>query len=307
MKKILVAFFLLIFVNILFSANDNIGTTAFSFFRTDLSARANGMAGAYIGLADDVNAMFYNPAGLALVSNTQISTTYSSFLMGIPIGTIAVTKNLAEKRMGFFAQYLSDEQERTDSNGIENGTFGVSDMILGFSYAKQVHPVVYLGVNIKYLNETIDNSSASALAADFGIIHQTTNKQLKVGLAVKNFGFQLSYFTDDKVKERFPKTVIVGLNYFPTNKLNILLDVEKPLYGDIIAKLGSEYRYNGIISFRGGFNSNASNWNNGGTLSVLSGFSIGFGLNWKKYSFDYAIKSYGDLGLNNQISLKYSF
>ena len=285
MKKILIIMILLISFSLLFSANENIGTTAFSFLRMDLSARANGMAGAYIGLSNDVNAVFYNPAGLSLINNTQIVTTYSNFLLGIPVGTIAFTKNIDDKRIGIFAQYLSDEQEKTDSNGIGIGSFGVSDLILGFSYAKQVHPVVYLGFNFKYLNESIDNFSASILAFDLGIIHQTTNKQLKVGLALKNIGFQLSYYTDDKVKERFPKTVIVGLNYFPTNKLNILLDVEKPLYGDIIAKLGTEYRYNKIISFRTGFNSNAVNWNNGGTLSFLAGFSLGFGLNWKKYTF----------------------
>jgi hypothetical protein len=308
MKKIIfITIAMVLISNLLFSANDNIGTFGFSFLRTDISARANGMAGAYTALSNDVNAVYYNPAGLSLLKNTQISTTFSNYLLGIPIGNLAVSKTINNKNFAFFAQYLTDEQDKTDSNGVMEGKFGNSDLILGLSIAKQIHPVIYIGGSVKYISETLDNSSASAIVMDLGILHQTTNPHLKVGATIKNLGFQLTYYTKDKIKEKMPKTATIGLNYYPTDFINFLLDIEKPFDRNVIGKVGIEYKYNKVIQLRGGYNTDGSSWNNGGSFSFLSGISLGFGLYWHQYSFDYAFKSYGDLGINNQLSLSYTF
>ena len=42
-------------------------------------------------------------------------------------------------------------------------------------------------------------------------------------------------------------------------------------------------------------------------LDSISGFSAGFGITYKKYTLDYAIAPYGDLGLTHRISLAYRF
>ncbi len=307
MKKSVLTIILVFSALLAWAANDNLGISSFNFLNTDVSAKVNGMGGAYTAFSNDVNAVFYNPAGLALINNNQISSTFSSYLLGIPMGSLAFTGNLGGNRIGVFAKYLTDEEDRTDENGITIGKFGNSDLLLGISYAKQVHPVVFLGGSLKYLNENLDNSSASLIALDLGILHQTTNRHLKVGLTIKNIGFQLTHFAADNHNEKLPKTVIAGLNYFPNDRLNILFDLEKLFYGNVTGKLGIQFKYNDNFLLRTGFNSNYSDWNNGGSLSFLSGFSFGFGIHWKKYVFDYSIKSYGDLGLNNQLGVTFKF
>ncbi|MFH1723901.1 MAG: hypothetical protein ABII00_04680 [Elusimicrobiota bacterium] len=55
----------------------------------DLGAggRAPGMGNAFTAIADDVYAVYYNPAGLAQLERPQISTAYSRFYMGLSDGS----------------------------------------------------------------------------------------------------------------------------------------------------------------------------------------------------------------------------
>ena len=62
-----------------------------------------------------------------------------------------------------------------------------------------------------------------------------------------------------------------------------------------------------MLALRGGYKSNAKDWRAGGDNETFAGISFGFGIFWQKYTVDYAIISYGDLGYVNQVSLKYSF
>ena len=308
MKKFIVIIALVaLFSCSVFAANSNVGTSGFTFFKLDFSARANAMGGAYTALSNDVNAVFFNPAGLSQISEKQITTTYNSYLVGLSSGALAFSMPYEDRTIAFFSQFLTDEEDEVSSDGVITGTFDNSELLVGISASQQVHPVVFIGGSLKYLRENLAGNSASAIVFDIGVLHQTTNKMLKVGLTLKNIGTQLTYYTDDKNKETMPKEAVIGLNYFPKDYLNILLDVVKPFDDNFKGKLGVEYRYNKMLALRSGFNSNASDWNNGGKLSFISGFSTGFGLNWRKYSFDYSIKSYGDFGFNNQITLNYKF
>ncbi|MCK4957717.1 MAG: hypothetical protein KAS49_08775, partial [Candidatus Cloacimonetes bacterium] len=58
---------------------------------------------------------------------------------------------------------------------------------------------------------------------------------------------------------------------------------------------------------RGGYKTNAADWKAGGDAEIFSGISMGMGLNWQKYIFDYAVISGGDLGLLNSITISYKF
>jgi hypothetical protein len=48
-----------------------------------MGARAQGMGNAFTGLADDSRAIYYNPAGLAWQTRSQVSADYSRLLMGL--------------------------------------------------------------------------------------------------------------------------------------------------------------------------------------------------------------------------------
>ncbi|MBN2461793.1 MAG: PorV/PorQ family protein [Candidatus Cloacimonetes bacterium] len=304
---------LLIAAGMLFAINEKAGTSGFSFFKLNFSPRAAALGGAYTGLADDLQAVFFNPAGLIQITQRQASLSYLDYFEGIQCGAVvfAYPRNEYET-YAVFAQFLTASEERTyaDEFGelVETGeNFGMTDLLLGFSAARYLTGVLNIGVNIKYLQESLDNNTATAVAADISLLHQTTNKNVKIGIALKNLGWQLSYYTDSEYKEKLPMVGTIGFSYHPNEKLYLILDISKPMEFDVNGQAGIEYRLHEMLCLRAGYKSAASDWQTGGDYDFLSGFSVGLGLNWGKYSLDYAFSSYGDLGITNLVGLKYKF
>lgn len=293
--------------------NENAGTSGFSFFKVTYSARAAALANAYTGLADQEDAVFFNPAGLTQLSRPQIGATYMNYFDGINCGSLVYTRPLPKDfYVAAFTQFLSASDDKTlaDANGNyagTDGTFGVSDFLAGASISKHFSDFVNIGLNVKFLRESLDDHSASAAAVDIGVLHQTTNQNLKVGLALKNIGTQLSYFTKEEYEEKLPQTLQIGFSYTPSPTLLVNLDLYKPLEYDFSALVGAEYYLHRMFCLRAGYKSNADDWKTEGDYNSFAGISGGFGLKWQSYNLDYSINSYGDLGFVNQISLRYRF
>ncbi len=316
MKKILILIItIILFSTLLAAENENTGTSGFTFLKVNYSARAAAMGNAYTGLSNDANAVFFNPAGLMQIKSPQASLTYMSYLDGINCGSAAYVYPVNEKTsLAVFAKGLTATEDRTIADetgqwvGID-GTFGMSDFIFGISAAKYVLNMLDVGFNLKFIQETLDDNSASAVVFDAALLHQTTNKNLKVGIALRNIGKQLSYYTDNEYEEEMPTTITVGLSFHPDYKLYTTVDIYKPLDNDIFGRIGVEYQLHPVLALRAGYKTNASDWATGGDYDIFSGISFGTGFDLNKFNLkiDYAIVSYGDLGFVNQISVKYLF
>ncbi|MBN1326901.1 MAG: PorV/PorQ family protein [Candidatus Cloacimonetes bacterium] len=311
-KLTIIMLFLCLMVNI-GAINENAGTSGFSFFKVQYSARAAAMGNAYTGLADEATGVFFNPAALVLIDNIETAFTYMNYLDGIHCGSaVIVYPRNDQETYAVFGQFLTATSERTlsDSFGelIETGEdFGMTDFLIGLSAGRYILKVLNLGVNVKYLQESLDGNSGSAIAADIGLLHQTTNENLKVGIAVKNLGTQLTYYSDSEYEERLPLVFTVGFNYHPSDKFYALLDINRPIDFDFSGRIGLEYQIHEMLALRAGYRTDSDNWRTGGDQEIFSGVSLGVGFTWKQYHLDYAVNSYGDLGFVNQVTLKYIF
>jgi len=300
---------ILLFSLSLFADNDNAGTAAFAFLKMNYSARAMGMANAFTGLANDADAVFFNSAGLVKTKEDHLKTTYMSYIDGMQGGSIAYLTSVNEWKIAPFAQFMvSDEIDKRDINNVSEGTFSTSDLVAGFAIAKNIHPFLDLGINFKYFYESLDeDSSASAVAGDFSLLHQTTNKNLKIGGALKNFGQQLTYYTEKEAKHKMPMMGVVGASYNIVDKAFVNLDVCVPFDNDIYYKVGSEFYLNELLTLRAGVDSRYKDYKAGETMHIVAGYALGLGFNWNQYIIDYAINSMGGLGYINQISVSYRF
>ncbi len=296
----------------LLAIHENAGTTGFSFLKVDYAARSVGLGNSFTALADDANAIFYNSSGLAQITGIEIATTYMSYIDDIQCGSVVAAIPMQTGRtVAIFSKFFTTTETRTKMvDGIyagTDGTFGMSDIILGISDNRQLIENLNIGLTLKYIRESLDDKSASAIAVDASILHQTINENIKVGIALKNLGRQLSYFTSSKHNENLPTMITVGFNYHPAEKLRILLDINKPFRNDFTGSLGLEYNLHRMFTLRTGYKSNGKEWRTGGDSSTFSGLSFGAGFKLYKFAIDYAIVSYGDLGYLNQVSLIYKF
>ncbi len=315
MKKNLILILIILLSVFLTAKNENAGTSGFTFLKVNYSARAAAMGNAYTGLSNDADAVFFNPSGLVQIESPQASLTYMSYLDGINCGSAVYAYPINDKTsLAVFAKGLSATEDRTIADemgqyaGVD-GTFGMSDFIFGIGAARFILDMLDIGINAKFVQESLDEASASAVVFDAGIMHQSTNENLKIGIAIRNIGKQLTYYTDDEYEEIMPITLTVGFNYHPKDKLYATVDIYKPLDNEIFGRIGLEYQVQQILALRAGYKTNASDWATGGDNDFLSGISFGAGFDLNKYNLimDYAIVSYGDLGFVNQISVKYLF
>jgi len=315
MKKNLILIMIILLSVFLAAENENAGTSGFTFLKVNYSARAAAMGNAYTGLSNDADAVFFNPAGLVQIESPQASLTYMSYIDGINCGSAVYAYPINDKTsLAVFAKGLSATEDRTIADemgqyaGID-GTFGMSDFIFGIGAARFILDMLDIGINAKFIQESLDDNSASAVVFDAGIMHQSTNENLKIGIAIRNIGKQLTYYTDDEYEEIMPTTLTAGFNYHPKDKLYATVDIYKPLDNEIFGRIGLEYQVHPILALRAGYKTNASDWATGGDKDFLSGISFGTGFDLNKYNLimDYAIVSYGDLGFVNQISVKYLF
>ncbi len=310
MKKIFLLVICFALTTSLFAISEDAGTTAFNFLNIPMGARSAGMGNTFTAIANDALAPFWNPAGLPNIRERLLQITYMNYFAGYNGGAVSYTMPLNEgTTVAFFSKFIGvggipktgiDENQ----NLVDLGTFGSYDVLFGASYGKYISDIINWGVNIKIISETIDEYSSQAVAADVCILHQSPNPNLKIGLAAKNLGMQLSKF--DQEKEKLPMTFTLGLAY----KLNtgvIALDINKPMHTDFYGTIGLETTFQNKITVRAGYRSNASDWNVGSGIDFLSGISAGVGFSWKEYKFDYAVNSYGELGFIHQLSVGYHF
>ncbi|MFH2070175.1 MAG: PorV/PorQ family protein, partial [Elusimicrobiota bacterium] len=177
------------------------GTTAANFLRIGAGARAAGMGEAYTGIADEVNSIYWNPAGMSLMKTKEASFMHAVWLEGINYQHFAYGHPVAKLgTFGIALDYLSmspidrtgiDTTGGLDAPVFTGETYSPADTAFTIGYAKKINRISG-GVNIKLINSRIDEETATAFAADFGGIYNF-GKTLTLGLAIKNAGTQIKY------------------------------------------------------------------------------------------------------------------
>ncbi|MDD4308887.1 MAG: PorV/PorQ family protein [Candidatus Cloacimonetes bacterium] len=311
-KYVLNLAFSLLLIVPLFAQHQDAGTTGFANLKLVYSARANSMGSASTGRSKNFDGMQFNPASILRLPEAAISSTFMDHFVGSGGGSLqyVVPKNIYHSYGLFINYWNSGEIDRTDisSSGelIElNDTFGAQNIVAGVSYARFISPAIDVGGNVKFIWDQIDESNATAAVVDLGLLHHTANDKIKVGLSMRNLGAQISKYSESKYDEKLPTVYSAGMGFDFTENTLMNLDISKAAGDNFIGKFGIEHKLNPALSLRTGFRSNAGDYNNGGSLAWTSGLSLGLGWNWKRYTIDYSLASYGDLGLANQLSIRY--
>ena len=308
--KTLFIFFILVAVIINLNAqHKDAGTTGFAFMKMNFSARAMGMSNAFTGLSNDGDAVFFNTAGLAQTNKHQLKSTYMNHFDSLQGGAIVYNTDYNDdwKIAPFIKFLVSDDITRTDTEGLNIGTFNTFSSITGIGFARTINDALDIGFNLMYFYEKLDEFTASAVVFDFSVLHQTNNPNLKLGATLKNVGSQMTYYTESEYNERLPLTFVVGAGYNISDKTFLTFDLIKHVDHDFYGKFGAEFLYNSYFAIRAGFDTRMNDYKVGQSNEFMSGLSMGVGFNWQNHSIDFATASMGGLGLVNQISVSYLF
>ena len=260
------------------------GTTAAKFLSIPVGARAVAVGGAFVALANDATAMYWNPAGMSGLVQSEVVLNHSSWLADINFDYVGVVIPVQDfGTMGINITSLTmGEMERTTEDQPE-GTgqmFSAGSFAVGVAYAKNLTEWFSIGANVKYLNENIWNSKATGFAVDIGTLFTTPFSGLKFGAGVSNFGEKMKIIGDDLLVQKdispnngnnpnvnanisteefdLPLNLRIGFAYEPfvseDQQLTILLDASHPNDNTESINVGGEYSiFQKMVSIRGGY------------------------------------------------------
>ncbi len=341
MKKIIVVFSIVLMG--LYSGSDvysqvtKAGTTSGQFLKIGLGARATAMGDASVAVVNDVNAIYWNPAGLSHLTRNEVTLQHIEWLadisydfvgMGVPLGPNVGSFALFAMSLG-----IPDDKVRTVFEPEGTGEFfSASSVALGISYSRFLTDRFSVGINAKYIHERIWSMAASAVAVDIGTFFRSKYRNLKIAVCLSNFGTKMQYqgranllFVDPDVtiegnndriraalemdKWDLPLIFRVGFSIDPIesehHRLTLAMDAVHPSDNREYINSGVEYGLYNVLFLRGGFRGL-------GISAAEGGVTLGSGLQYTilgnvTLKLDYAYADYNRLGSIHRYSLSVVF
>ena len=291
-------------------------------------ARALGMGGAYVALANDASSVYWNASALSGLTYPQFLFMYSSRFAGlvkynfaavaIPYGKTAgigigiirlgvddIPKTVLTNPDLELGEIYVDEEGKTRINRPQVA-YRFSDAEYGFflSFGKRKSNRLTLGGAVKVVHKTFDGNSAWGLGFDFSaryiagshIVLGANFQDLTTTLLAWNTGRKEVIVPTLKLGGAFPFEVRMLKGYVvPALDLDLRFEnrgqaAQFSLGGTSIdSHAGVEFRYNRRIALRLG--------------SDTGSFTAGAGLRIPRLSIDYAFMSHNELGDTHRISV----
>jgi hypothetical protein len=313
LRRLLAA--LLIFVPVGLGAEGG-GSSGADFLKIGIGAGPMAMGGAYSAAADDVNAVQWNPAGLALVERNQAAFMHMAGIADINYEAVSVVGPI-DRLSGWGASFSYLWQPPFDSTansfGAPTQAAGTGyDLALGLSYGRNFGNYrttdfnvsnISVGGSFKFIQRSLSDKTANALYGDLGVVAEPL-EGLRLSLVAQNFGTTLTFIN---AADAPPSVARLGLAWrhrindanrlLLTYDLNHPVDLSNPDYQRWRQNLGMEYWLFNTLALRGGY---AFGYD-------LASLSAGAGFRWSNLQVDYAFVPYQAAGSTQRVSLSYAF
>jgi hypothetical protein len=291
-------------------------TVGMPFLKLGVGARPAAMGEAFSAVADDANAMFWNPGAMGMMDQFDVSIMLMNLYGAVTYTSGAAVFPISRRKkvsMGAAIAYLSATDTLRDEYGNTQGQFSLYDFLGAAGVGWRFNRYVSFGASGKFVYSKIYNYDAWSLLGDFGVKANPT-KHLYLGLVLQNLGTPRRFIYDIEVA---PTTIRGGLALlFPFQGSHFLFtsDLAWPIDDFPTVGLGGELKIyfspeGGVgssgIAIRGGYRS-------GYHLGTWGGFSFGLGYEYEfsklvHISLDAVYFSYGFLGDSERLSLGLNF
>lgn len=290
--SIILVVMLTVAVSIPADAGNRSGTVSGQFLKIPTGARAIAMGGAQVAVAEGVNSMAYNPAGILVVNDIGVGLTYTAWFAGIQHSYAGIVKNLpgiGAVGVGVVLLTTDDMIETTTAFPEGTGrTFRASDYALNFSYGRQVTDQFRVGLNGKIIQSYLYNKEVgtSTFAFDIGTLYDIPILQSHIGVSLTNIGKDLRYLQETySLPTALRFGILVDVMKQDANALVTTLQVARLNDADEQYNVGAEYLFNNVVALRGGYKFNYDQ----------EDFTGGFGVRLNSIGFNGTL----DYGFNN--------
>src|ERR1700722_16946411 len=258
-------------------------------------ARASAWGGGFSAVADDPDAVDWNPAGLAWIPHMEIQTTYNQWFLDTFYQDLAGVVPTSFGGIGARISYVNfGSFDNRDLNDNLVGTQTPQAWTWSMAAAAQFGELGF-GLAVKADQESYAGYGVGGLGLDAGALWRM--KQGSLSLGVRNLGEASSY--------SLPTEFYIGGATTlgpPSFRFQFTTDVTVPDSSPIVHH-GIEWQLDKTFFLRGGYQ-----WALQSQQSQdQAGLGGGAGLHVGDFQLDFSIASYGALGTTDKITVGYIF
>jgi hypothetical protein len=303
------------------------GTAGFEILRVQAYPRGASLGGALVADSGHIESVYYNPAGLAGLSQRTAGLGYMNYLLDINSGYVVYAE--PHGKVGTWSGSViytnyGDFDHRSET-GEDLGSFKVNDWVIGLSYANTFMGRYSLGISGKFAYSKIENYVGTAAAFDLGGQMDLLPGRLRFGFGLYNVGVTTNAYAE--TSDDLPTYFRLGVTGSPTGlpadlyfSMTIFQDVAKNyslkgfdgsdfgnFLGDISYSFGAEFKPMETFYVRLGYDTQGLNQRVGTRDDALAGISGGVGFDMTIARLDVGLASYGEMGLVTRSALSVAF
>ena len=238
--------------------------TTFHFLKITPTARLAAMGGAYTSVADGMDAIFYNPAGIANIERLGWTFGYTDWFLDMKFysAAVAIGTKFGVVGISVLSLELPDVEQRTTTRPGGTGTMlDLGDTAVGFHYAYRMTDKMSAGVQMRYAKSKLGlDQELTGWLLSAGTVMHTGFESLRIGMGIKNLGGNTSAI--GTFESRMPAVFNVGAS------------------GEIMGDLGDPVSL--TVSFEGSYHMDSNQrYHAGAELWLREMFAIRAGNNFE--------------------------
>ena len=176
------------------------GARGAEFLTIPVGPRGVAMGSAYNSVADDISAIWWNPAGLTSLTKTNVFFQVVDYTMDLSYHYLAAATPLMDGQLviGGFMGFLNIPETEITTINSPNGTgefYDAYDLQVGASISYMLSDRFSAGANVKMVHQDVWDLTANAVAFDIGTLYTTEflDRTIKFGFTVQNLGSNLTF------------------------------------------------------------------------------------------------------------------
>jgi hypothetical protein len=317
------------------------GTAGAQELLIPVGARDLALGGSSVASTNGVDAIYWNPAGLAKTNGVETMFSHLSYFadIGVIYGAIGVNAGNFGN-LGFSMKSVNFGDIPVTTEDLPEGTgqtYSPIYLTMGVSYARMLSDRISVGATFNIISESIMSTSATAMGVDIGVRYDGIGiPDLKLAVVLKNVGTNITFggsglyrsgntssdlrgqqiYSIVGASAELPSQMEIALAYDykldETNRVSVFGDFENNNYSTDVWKIGAEYSFQNLLSLRGGYTFAPNDpIDAAGSSSYLYDYTLGAGINYDlggvTMVLDYAFRHLVRMTSNNVISVKVVF
>ncbi len=292
---------------------EKVGTFDGQFLKIGIGARAAAMGGAFVAVADDASALYWNAAGIARIESDKSQLQFNHAIWPADmkftqLGYVFHTKRIPGAiGISLRSLYMDPMVETTayqpDPFVGTGNTFDAGYMAAGLTYARSFTDKFSAGITANFIHGGLAELSQNTYAFDLGTLYDVGTMGMRIGMAITNMGTDMTYI---ERSARLPSVFRVGTSAMliqnADQKLMGSFEFSHPPDNAERLNVGAEYGFRNYVFLRGGYNVNYD------AEGIAGGVGFRFPVSFAGTAdFDYAYTDMKILGAAHRFSLKFAF